>query len=112
MATQNTNLYSDEKIGQGNHIDEALSDHSKDAPDSDPEFTPEEQRKIRHRVDRRLISTCGILYCISLMDRTNLSAAAIAGMTVELELKGFRYVCLHSPLQLDEMLILSRALSL
>ena len=45
----------------------------------DSGFTPEEERKIIHRVDRRLVVTVGVLYCISLMDRTNLSAAAIAG---------------------------------
>lgn len=27
------------------------------------EFTPEEQRKIIHRVDRRLIITVGVMYC-------------------------------------------------
>lgn len=43
------------------------------------EFTLREQRKIVHRVDRRLVVTVGVLYCISLMDRTNLSAASIAG---------------------------------
>ncbi len=43
------------------------------------EFTPEEQRKIVHRVDRRLVTLLGLLYCVSLMDRTNLSAANIAG---------------------------------
>jgi hypothetical protein len=43
------------------------------------EFTPREQKKIIHRVDRRLVVTVGVLYCISLMDRTNLSAASIAG---------------------------------
>lgn len=48
------------------------------------EFTPEEQRKIIHRIDRRLIITVGVMYCVSLMDRTNLSAAAIAGMTTDL----------------------------
>lgn len=42
-------------------------------------FTPEEQRKIIHRVDRRLVSVLGLLYMASLMDRTNLSAANIAG---------------------------------
>ena len=42
-------------------------------------FTPEEQRKLIHRIDRRLVVTVGVLYCISLMDRTNLSAAAVAG---------------------------------
>lgn len=47
--------------------------------DYECEFTPTEQRKIIHRIDRRLVVTVGVLYCISLMDRTNLSAASIAG---------------------------------
>jgi hypothetical protein len=45
----------------------------------DSEFTPKEQRAIIHRIDRRLVITVGVLYCISLMDRTNLASAAIAG---------------------------------
>lgn len=82
-----------QEIDNVNHVDESLSENSKEAPDYDPEYTPAEQSKIIHRVDRRLISTCGVLYCISLMDRTNLSAAALAGMTAELRLNvGFRYV--------------------
>lgn len=47
--------------------------------DYECEFTPSEQKKIIHRIDRRLVVTVGILYCISLMDRTNLGNAAIAG---------------------------------
>lgn len=47
--------------------------------DYDEEFTPAEQRKIIHRVDRRLVTMAGLAYCISLMDRTNLSMAAVAG---------------------------------
>ncbi|KAF1828222.1 MFS general substrate transporter [Decorospora gaudefroyi] len=50
------------------------------------EFSTKEQRKIIHRIDRRLVVTVGVLYCISLMDRTNLSAASIAGMQVDLKL--------------------------
>lgn len=42
-------------------------------------FTPAEQRKIIHRVDRRLVITLGLLYSVSLMDRTNLGNIAIAG---------------------------------
>jgi hypothetical protein len=42
-------------------------------------FTPAEQRKIIHRVDRRLVTTLGLLYAVSLMDRTNLGNVAIAG---------------------------------
>jgi hypothetical protein len=47
--------------------------------DYECEYTHAEQRKIIHRIDRRLVVTVGVLYCISLMDRTNLSAASIAG---------------------------------
>jgi hypothetical protein len=43
------------------------------------EFSPAEQKKIIHRVDRRLVATLGLLYMASLMDRTNLAAANIAG---------------------------------
>lgn len=42
-------------------------------------FTPEEERAILFRIDRRLVLTLGCLYCISLLDRTNLGAANIAG---------------------------------
>jgi hypothetical protein len=47
--------------------------------DVDEEYSYDEQRKIIHRVDRRLVSICGVAYCISLMDRTNVSMAAVAG---------------------------------
>lgn len=61
--------------------------HDENAPENAPGyedpritcFTHKEQRSIMHRVDRRLVLTLGAMYCISLMDRTNLSAANIAG---------------------------------
>lgn len=62
----------------------------------DHEFTPEEQKRIIKRVDRRLVTTLGVLYCVSLMDRTNLGAANIAGMSKELMLIGNRYVSVIS----------------
>ncbi|PMD62712.1 phthalate transporter [Hyaloscypha bicolor E] len=49
-------------------------------------FTPAEQRSIIWRVDRRLVLTLGFLYMISLMDRTNLGAASVAGMQKELHM--------------------------
>ena len=54
-------------------------------------FTERQQRKIIHRIDRRLVLTLGFMYCVSLMDRTNLGLAAIGGMVVDLDLIGFRY---------------------
>lgn len=50
------------------------------------EWTEAEISKVKHRIDRRVVTTLGFMYCISLMDRTNLSAAAIAGMNAELRL--------------------------
>lgn len=47
--------------------------------DDDYEFTPQEQKKIIRRIDLRLVTMTGLAYCISLMDRTNLSMAAVAG---------------------------------
>jgi hypothetical protein len=43
------------------------------------EFSPEEQKRIIRRIDFRLVTTLGVLYMCSLMDRTNLGAANIAG---------------------------------
>jgi len=57
----------------------------------DHEFSLAEQRKIRHKIDRRLIIMCGAMYCVSLMDRTNLGAAVLAGMAGDLDLIDFRY---------------------
>ncbi|KAL4894136.1 major facilitator superfamily domain-containing protein [Aspergillus ambiguus] len=56
------------------------------------DLTPAEGKKIIHKIDRRLITALGLMFAVSLMDRTNLAAANIAGMSKELELeKGFRY---------------------
>ena len=42
-------------------------------------FNPKEQKSIIRRIDLRLAVTLGCLYCISLLDRTNLGAASVAG---------------------------------
>ena len=47
--------------------------------DNDDVYSLREQRAIIHRVDRRLVITCGLVYCISLIDRGNLGNASIAG---------------------------------
>ena len=58
-------------------VERTISEESNDAHIA--EFTPEEQKKIIRRVDFRLVTTLGFLYMCSLMDRTNLGAANIAG---------------------------------
>lgn len=56
------------------------------------EFTQKEMRGIRRRADLRLIPALGLMYGISLMDRKNVSNAAIAGMLDDLKLNtGYGY---------------------
>jgi len=54
-------------------------------------FTPAEQKKIIRKVDFRLIPTLGFMYCVSLMDRSNLGVAMVAGMGTDLKIVGNRY---------------------
>ncbi|KAI5863291.1 major facilitator superfamily MFS-1 [Durotheca rogersii] len=58
---------------------------------ADDEFDEKEAKRIIWRIDRRLVTLVGVLYCVSLMDRTNLSTAAVAGMLDDLQLVGTRY---------------------
>ena len=58
-------------------------------------FSPADHKRIKKTLDLRLILTLGLMYCVSLMDRTNMPNANIAGMTVELDMdepNGIRYV--------------------
>lgn len=67
----------DEKLPADHRIEDIVG---KSLPsDDDDEFTPQEQKKIIRRIDLRLVTMTGLAYCISLMDRTNLSMAAVAG---------------------------------
>ncbi|KAL3419230.1 phthalate transporter [Phlyctema vagabunda] len=81
-------LKDSEKLG-ADHIERTQSQVSNDARIS--RFSPEEQKRIVRRVDYRLVTTLGFLYMASLMDRTNLGAANIAGMAVGLKLTSTRY---------------------
>lgn len=87
----------DEKANQKLASTGAQPPAGSDGYDPDHGFSLSEQRRIVRHIDRRLVVILGVMYCVSLMDRTNLSAAAIAGMTVELDLLiENRYVSLLS----------------
>ncbi|KAI0004785.1 MFS general substrate transporter [Xylariaceae sp. FL0662B] len=70
---------------------ELLEKHTTQITGTVEEYSEDEAKKILWHIDRRLVTTVGFMYCISLMDRTNLSAASIAGMTKELKLVGNQY---------------------
>lgn len=70
-------MSTDKKGPTDDHIEDVVQE--KIPSGTEEEFTLAEQRKIIKRVDLRLVTMTGLAYCISLMDRTNLSMAAIAG---------------------------------
>ncbi|KAF9876925.1 phthalate transporter [Colletotrichum karsti] len=82
---------------QSKDISESRRDHiprgdtTTTCPSDDMEFTPKEQRQIMRRVDVRVVATVSLLYCFSVIDRSNLPSAAVAGMTDDLKLTGNRY---------------------
>lgn len=75
-------MYADERASDGSVGSKERSseeDGSSVDIDNDPVYSYAEQRSIIHRVDRRLVTTCGVLYCFSIVDRGNLGSASIAG---------------------------------
>lgn len=48
-------------------------------PDADDEYSVSEQRKIIHKVDRRLLILLGFMQAVSFLDRANIANAAVAG---------------------------------
>lgn len=74
------------------HFEDASGVDDKIDHEADERFTPKEAAAIRRRIDFRLIPALGLMYGISLMDRKNVSNAAIAGMRDDLDLReGYRY---------------------
>lgn len=73
----------DSKVGS-EHVE--MTDHSADSATDDFGFTQREHRQIVHKIDRRLITGLGLLFGISLVDRTNLGNASIAGYVTHMRI--------------------------
>ncbi|EXJ56331.1 uncharacterized protein A1O5_12598 [Cladophialophora psammophila CBS 110553] len=64
----------------------------KEALDAEGGVDKHLEKKLRRKVDRRLLPLCGTLYAVSLIDRLNLPNARLAGMDAALGLSmGSRY---------------------
>jgi hypothetical protein len=90
-----------EKAHSPNRSDDSDRDKPvvvQEALDDDPVYSYQEQRKIIRRLDLRLISVAGVIYMNSLMDRSNLPNAGIAGMLDDLNMRGTPYVCIERTL--------------
>ncbi|KAI5851530.1 major facilitator superfamily domain-containing protein [Morchella snyderi] len=83
-ANQNKEVYA---------VDDAVDDASKGRSEHlESGVDLAYEKKMMRKIDIRLLPILGILYSVSLIDRTNMSNAAVAGMRDELKLKiGDRY---------------------
>ena len=80
MATKGIELENVEEFIED--IDGALAEQGVAIPTGSKnveEFTDDEQKRIIHKVDRRLVTGVGLLMGMCLMDRTNLGSTSIAG---------------------------------
>lgn len=53
--------------------------------------TPEEELAVIRKLDWRLLPLVFVLYSLSVLDRSNLGNAKLAGLTDDIDLKGLRY---------------------
>ncbi|KAL3440880.1 major facilitator superfamily domain-containing protein [Aspergillus insuetus] len=56
-----------------------------------PLYTKEEEKRLIRRIDLHVMPWLCLTYALSLIDRTNIGAARVAGMEVDLNLSGNRY---------------------
>ena len=80
------------KEALASEVEDARKEHDESSPQQVDEFDPKLAAKLRHRIDWRLLPALASMYAIALLDCNNLSNAAIAGMTVELDIvEGYSY---------------------
>ncbi|RDW87221.1 hypothetical protein BP5796_02915 [Coleophoma crateriformis] len=83
MSAYSRDIKGDDKT-QAHQVEDLLQQLEQDERVNS--FTQKERNVIVRRVDLRLVVTLGCMYCISLLDRTNLGAASVAGMQTELHM--------------------------
>jgi len=65
------------------------------------DWTQEEEQKLVRKVDWRILPYLSLVFGLSLLDRSNISAAYIAGMSVDLDLAvgKFHHTSFQSPIE-------------
>ncbi|KAF2129315.1 hypothetical protein P153DRAFT_396600 [Dothidotthia symphoricarpi CBS 119687] len=54
-------------------------------------YTPDEDKQVLRKLDRRLVLFMALLYCLSFLDRSNIGNARIAGLADDLKLSSNQY---------------------
>ncbi|KAF4968641.1 hypothetical protein FSARC_4016 [Fusarium sarcochroum] len=73
-------------------IETRTGQHSnKDSPEAEQPTVSANEKKLVRRIDLHVLPWLCITYALSLIDRTNIAAAKVVGMVVDLDLVGNRY---------------------
>ncbi|OAL36510.1 hypothetical protein AYO20_04126 [Fonsecaea nubica] len=92
MSLVSTKSRSVEHLEKEPMAESTIPDEESALPPSTPDWTPEEERALVQKLDWRVFPMLCVVFGLSLLDRTNISNAYIAGMAHDLELTvGTRY---------------------
>jgi hypothetical protein len=85
-------MFVDEK-NDADHVEKAYDSTAVTERDIHPEqdWTEQEERAIVKKADWRVFPMLCVVFGLSLLDRTNISSAYIAGLAQDLRLSGQRY---------------------
>lgn len=79
-GTQEAGRYSQRAMSNDDTVQEKNSAELREVAASEvEELTPREQKRIFHKIDRRLLIINGAMCAVSFLDRANMSNANIAG---------------------------------
>ena len=80
------------KLGDGEHIDkEKELELARSRLNRVPTFPAALEKKVRRKLDWNIVPLVTALYMLSVLDRSNVGNARIAGMANDLDLYGNRY---------------------
>lgn len=80
-----------EKGSPPHQIEDSLQNGEKRTAEPFVQPTPEEEAAVIRKLDYRLVPLVFFLYMLSVLDRSNLGNARLAGMEEDINLSGFRY---------------------
>lgn len=80
------------KLEDGEHVDkEKELELAQSQQSRVPTFPAELEKKVRWKLDWNIVPLVTVLYMLSVLDRSNVGNARIAGMSTDLNLYGDRY---------------------
>lgn len=93
-VASNRQHWSDDDDDEENHSDDEDGDYSPDplaqsrrtSIQSFELYTPDEERRVKRKLDTRLVLFVALLYMLSFLDRSNIGNAKVAGLTRDLRL--------------------------